>query len=134
MILGFLVQCVGTQVVKEEEKAKVRDRVNEYWQYKIKGNIEKAYQCELPAFREKVSVLQYANHFRLYRYLDAEVQDIEVKGREANSKVKLTYIVALKVISKKKLNRSVEEKWINIEGTWYHRPEDFETKQGDSKG
>jgi hypothetical protein len=134
MILSFLVQCVGPQVAREEEKAEVRDRVNEYWQHKIKGNIEKAYQCELPAYREKVSILQYANHFRMFRYLDAEVQDIEVKGREANSKVRLTYVVALKVISQKKLNRSVEEKWINIEGTWYHMPEGFETKKDDSKG
>jgi len=134
MILSFLVQCVGPQVVKEEERAQVRDRVNEYWQYKIKGNIEKAYQCELPAFREKVSVLIYASHFRTFRYLDAEVQDIEVKGREANSKVKLTYVVVIKKISGKKLNRSVEEKWINIEGTWYHMPEGFETKKDDSKG
>ena len=134
MILSFLVQCVGPQVVKEEERSKVRDRVNEYWQYKIKGDIEKAYQCELLAFREKVSVLQYASHFRTFRYLDAEVQEIEVKGREANSKVKLTYVVTIKVISGKKLNRFVEEKWINIEGTWYHMPEGFETKKGDSTG
>ena len=134
MILSFLVQCVGPQVVKEEERAKVRDRINEYWQYKIKGDIEKAYQCELPTFREKVSVLVYANHFRTFRYLDAEVQDIEVKGREANSKVKLTYVVALKIISGKKLSRSVDEKWVNIEGTWYHMPEDFKAKKDDSKG
>lgn len=134
MILSFLTQCAGLQVVREEEKAKLRDRVNEYWQYRIKGDVERAYQCEAPAFREKVSMLQYANRFRLVKYLDAEVQEIEVKGREASSKLKVTYVIFLLAISDKKLSKLEEEKWVKIEGAWYHVPEDLEMKKNDSKG
>jgi uncharacterized protein YchJ len=134
VILSFLTQCAGPQVVREEEKAKLRDRVNEYWQYRIKGDVERAYQCEAPAFREKVLILQYADRFKLVKYLDAEVQEIEVKGREASSKLKLTYVIFLQAISDKKLSKLEEEKWVKIEGAWYHVPEDFEMKKDDSKG
>ena len=128
MILSFLTHCAGPQVVREEEKTKLRDRINEYWQYRIKGDAERAYQCEIPAFREKVSILQYANRFKLVKYLDVEVQEIEVKGREASSNLKLTYVIFLKAISDKKLNKFEKEKWVKIEGTWYHLPENFEIK------
>jgi len=121
-------------VVREEEKAKLRDRVNEYWQYRIKGDVERAYQCEAPAFREKVSILQYVNRFKMVKYLDAEVQEIEVKGGEASSKLKLTYVIFLRAISNKKLSKLEEEKWVKIEGAWYHVLEDFEMKKNDSKG
>ena len=134
MILSFLTHCAGPQVVGEEEKAKLRDRINEYWQYRIKEDVEKAYQFEVPAFREKVSILQYVNRFKLVKYLDAEVQEIEVKGREASSSSKLTYVIFLKAISGKKLSKLEKEKWVKVKGTWYHVPEDFEMKKNDSKG
>jgi hypothetical protein len=121
-------------VVKKDEKAKLRDRINEYWQYRIKEDVERAYQCEVPAFREKVSILEYLNRFKLVKYLDAEVQEIEVKGREASSKLKLTYSVLLKAISEKKLSKLEEETWVKVKGTWYHLPEGFEMKKSDSKG
>jgi uncharacterized protein YchJ len=133
-MLSFLTHCAGPQVVGEEEKAKFRDRINEYWQYRIKGDAERAYQCEVPAFREKVSILQYANRFKLVKYLNIEVQEIEVKGREASSKLKLTYVIFLKAISDKKLSKLEEEKWVKVKGTWYHVPEDFEMKKNDLKG
>jgi uncharacterized protein YchJ len=120
-------------VVREEEKAKLRDRINEYWKYRIKGDAERAYQCEVPAFREKVSILQYANRFKLIKYLDAEVQEIEVKGGEASSSSKLTYVIFLRAITGKKLNKLEKEKWVKVKGTWYHVPEDFEMMKNDSK-
>jgi uncharacterized protein YchJ len=121
-------------VVGEEEKTKFRNRVNEYWQYRIKGDIERAYQCEVPAFREKVSILQYANRFKLVKYLDAEVWEIEFKGTEASSKSKVTYVIFLRAIKDKQLSKLEEEKWMKVEGTWYHVPEDFRMKKDDSKG
>ena len=121
-------------MVREEEKVKLRDRVNEYWQYRIKGDAERAYQCEVPAFREKVSILQYVNRFKLVKYLDAEVQEIEVNGREASSSSKLTYVIFLKAISGRKLSKLEKEKWVKVKGTWYHVPGDFEMKKDDSKG
>lgn len=121
-------------MVRGEEKEKLRDRINEYWQYRIKEDVERAYQCEVPAFREKVPIFQYLNRFKLVKHLDAEVQEIEVKGGEASSSLKLTYVIFLKAISEKKLSKLEKEKWVRIEGTWYHVPEDFEMKKDDSKG
>ena len=129
MILAFLTGCAGPQVVKEDEKANLRNRINEYWQYRIKGDVEKAYQFEVPSFREKYSVLYYVNRFRIVRYLEAEVREIGIDGKEASSTVKLTYVVLLKRLTDTKLAKLEQEKWIKIKDTWYHVPEDFEMKK-----
>ena len=131
--LTFLVHCAGPQVAKEEEKAKLRSRIDEYWQYRIKGDVERAYQCELPAFRETVSILQYVNRFKLVRYVDAEVQEIDIDVRDATSKTKVTYIVFFKAFRDRKLSKLEQEKWVKIENTWYHVPEDFDMKKDESK-
>src|SRR3990172_5834863 len=113
-ILILVAHCAGPQVVAERERAQVKDRIHEYWQYKIKGDVEKAYQCELPAFRENVSILQYVNRFRLIKYTGAEIQEIDVKGKEATSTSKVAYIIFLNGITGKKLNRVENERWEKI--------------------
>jgi hypothetical protein len=130
--LSFLTHCAGSRVIKEDEKARLRERINEYWQYKIKGDVEKAYQCEVPAFREKVSILQYVNRFKLFKFVETEVQEIEGNGREADSISKVTYRVLLKPMMDRKLTKFENEKWTKIKGTWYHVPGDFE-KENDTE-
>jgi hypothetical protein len=128
-ILSILSACAGPRVVKEDEKAGLRNRINEYWQYRIKGDVERAYQMEVPLFREKYSVLHYMNRFRLVRYLEAEIQELRIEGKEATSTVKLTHVVLLKGLTNKKLTKLEQEKWINIKSAWYHVPEESEMKK-----
>lgn len=132
LTLTFLAHCAGPQVTGEKEKAKLKNTIDTYWQYRIKGDAEKAYQCEVPAFREQVSILQYVHRFKLVKYLDIEVKEIEIKGREATSNSRLTYLIFLRGISNTKLTKLEQENWIKIKDTWYHVPEDFDMKKSDS--
>jgi hypothetical protein len=132
--LIFLIHCAGPQVALEKEEAKLRNRIDEYWQYRIKGDVERAYQFEVPSFREKYSVLYYVNRFRMVKYLEADIQEVKIEGKEAGSAVKLTYLMLVKGLTKKKLTKLEQEKWVNIKSTWYHVPEDFDMKKTDSNG
>jgi hypothetical protein len=74
------------------------------------------------------------HRFKLVKYLDAEVQEIDIKAGEAISRSKVTYLYFIKIIRDKKLSKLEDEKWVKIENTWYHVPEDFDMKKDDSKG
>ncbi|OGP88496.1 MAG: hypothetical protein A2156_03480 [Deltaproteobacteria bacterium RBG_16_48_10] len=125
LILGLLTSCATQPPIKKEEDEKgiLQKRAEDYWQYQIKGDIEKAYQCEAPEFREKVSLIQYINRFKLVKYLEAKVSPIEINGDRGKVSVDITYKMLLQHISRKDLKKVVEEKWTRVNGVWYHIPE-----------
>lgn len=127
LIFSVLVSCATKEmVVKEDQREVLRRRIEEYWKLNIDGFSEKAYLYLVPAYREKNSILQYAARFRLVKYREAEVMEIEVRGDEANSLVNVTYTLFLKRVSNKELKRIEKERWARIDGIWYHVPEGFE--------
>ena len=130
-ILISLTYCAARQEVsiREDEREILRKRINEYWQYHINANptnVEKAYQFELPEFREKVSVLEYAQRYKLIKYLEVEVLEIDVKENEGKGKVKLGYMMFLKNMPKPTWTKVEDENWIKRNGSWYRIPEGFE--------
>jgi hypothetical protein len=129
-ILISLTYCAARQEVsiRQDENEILRKRINEYWQYHINANpanIEKAYQLELPEFRERVSVLEYAQRYKLIKYMEAEVLEIDVKEKEGKGKVKLSYMMFLKNMPKPTWTKIEDEEWIKRGEIWYHIPEGF---------
>jgi hypothetical protein len=112
-------------VVREDEREVLSKNIKEYWGNIIEGKIDKAYLFELPEFREKVSIIDYLNRFKLFKYTEAELLEIEMKGNEANSTVKVTYRMLLKRLAEKDLTKLEKAVWIKKD-SWYHIPEGFE--------
>lgn len=108
-------------ITKAEEQEILRNRIQEYWQFKI-SNAEKAYQVETPEFRERVSLPEYLNQFKRVKYLDADILKIETDGEKGKSSVKLGYMMLLKHLTGKKLMKTEEEAWVKIKDIWYHIP------------
>jgi len=121
----LLTHCsTGPQAIKkEEEREALRGRIEEYWKYRIDGKVDKAYQCELPEFRDRVNLLEYAQRFKVVRYLEAEILEINIKDLEAQSVMKLTYVYMLKKLTGKKIPAQEVEQWRRVKGVWYHLPE-----------
>jgi len=128
VIFLFLTHCASkTNLIREDEREVLRNRIKEYWLYQINGNVEKAYQCEVPVFREKVSIIEYLNRFKLIKYLESDVLEVDINGDEADSTVRLTYRMLLKKIERKSWSKIEKERWIREKNIWYHIPEGFET-------
>jgi hypothetical protein len=125
-ILIFLNYCATKPEVisRADEQEILKNQIQEYWQYNINGNIEKAYQLETPEFREKVSLIEYLNRFKLVKYLNVDILEIKIEGERGKATVNLTYMVLLKRLIQEKLRKVKEEDWIKIESIWYHIPEE----------
>ncbi len=124
--LAFLTQCATKpEVKKPDEQQVLRERIEGYWQERINGKIELAYQYEYPAYREKTSILQYANPFRLVRYKEAKISELEVEEGRAKAQVLITFVMNAVKLRQKQLQKVEEETWVKDKGVWYHVPQEF---------
>jgi uncharacterized protein YchJ len=128
-ILVFLIGCtVKTTVVpRPDDREVLEKRVREYWELMINlspKNVENAYRCEAPSFREKISLPEYIHRFKTHKYLEVDIKGVEIEGNRGKVAIVLTYRVALPNINKK-LTKSEDEKWVKVEGTWYHIPSEY---------
>jgi hypothetical protein len=130
-ILVSLFGCAAkTEVVPvrgPDDREVLEKRVREYWDMMIEltpKSVEKMYRYESPSFREKVSFAEYIPRFKTRKFMTAEIKGIQIEGDKANVALFLTYRVALPVIGKT-LPRSEDERWVKVEGTWYHIPSEW---------
>lgn len=131
LVLLFLTQCAAKPgvVVKRDEPEILGSRVREFWDLQINvnaKNAEKIYQYEAPAYREKVSYAEYVNRFKLIRYLEADVKQIEIEGNKGKVTVISTYQMVFPEMRGKKLTNMEPENWVKVEGAWYHIPKAFD--------
>jgi hypothetical protein len=128
--LLILVNCAAkTAIVQKPDESEIlRSRATEYWGYYLNmnmKNLENAYRMEAPAYREQVSIIAYANQFKMIRHLDANVLKAEVEGKKGKTEVTYSYRIGLPRIDKKLTNTEIEN-WVKVEGIWYHIPKAFQ--------
>ena len=133
VLIGSLVAlthcATGPEVTRRDEQEAFRERVQAYWQYRVDAKIEQAYQFELPAYKEKTSILQYGNSYKIMKYLEANVSEIQVEGEKGKARVGVTYVFLFNRLMNKHLTKTEEENWVKIKGVWYRIPQGF----GDEK-
>lgn len=128
-IIFFLIifsGCVTKEAIKDVSDEEVlRERVMAYWNHKIKQEFDKSYEYEEPFYRKKVNLVKYIKGFRtdLLRWQAAEIREMDVKGDEAIVKLGLKIDVKIPRIKRLESDSLVTEKWVRVEGIWYHVPE-----------
>lgn len=128
--LVALPRCAtGPEVAPRDEREVFRERVQMYWQHRIDAKVEQAYQFEHPEFREKTSILQYGNSYKVIKYVDARVSEVRVEGERGKAQISVTYVMLFRQLMNKHLTKTEEENWVKIKGVWYHVPQVF----GDEK-
>jgi len=135
-IIFFLIisgGCVKNAVKNVPEEEGLRDRIVTYWGYKVKEEFDKSYAFEDPLFRKKITMVNYIRSFNTARakWVGAEVEDIKIAGdiAEVAMKIKLSITVssARDLIQEAPIN----EKWVKVDGLWYHIPRKEGARQSD---
>lgn len=127
----FLISaCVKDfQLKKQEEFQVLRNRIDEYWGYIIKGDIEKAYNFEHPTYREQTSILKYLNRFKIVKYESFEIMDIKIEAKKAEAEIDLVQRYIIKYFMDKSIKKKIIDRWVRTKGLWFHIPEGFEIKE-----
>lgn len=133
-VLFFLLILFSGCSVKETVKSKsdeeiLRDRVTEYWGYKVEEKFDKSYEFEYPVYRKNVSMSNYIRGFRpSMKWTKAEVQTIAIEDDAAEVTVKVDIKVDMvvpripKPVQHENKGMELRERWVKIDGLWYHVP------------
>lgn len=116
------------QFTKEDEFLILKKRVNEYWTYIIKGDIEKAYNLEHPKFREQTNIIKYINRYKVIKYENFEIIDIRMDSDIVEVDLEIIHKYLIKYFWKKDIKRKLIDRWAKFEGVWFHIPEGFNIK------
>jgi hypothetical protein len=136
-VMVLLVSCATTQtnlfsdakitkandsiVVSEKDLAQLKERVNEYWGYRIANNYTKAFDYEDPKTKEKykINLEEYLTSKSSLKYHSIRIVDIDfIRNDYAKMKVMVKYTFDFfEPITDEK---DITEKWVKREdGNWY---------------
>jgi hypothetical protein len=120
--------CVTKEAVKNvPDEVILRERVKTYWEYKINQEFDKSYEFEAPIYRKKVNLVNYIRGFNinLVRWNGAMIDNIKVESDSAMIDMNLRVKVNLPGIKTNEYNSLIKEKWVKVDGMWYHIPAEF---------
>ncbi|RLC18982.1 MAG: hypothetical protein DRI57_07760 [Deltaproteobacteria bacterium] len=104
-------------------EAALRERVNAYWQQKIKGEFAETYLYEHPDFRKGINLTNYVKGFvggMTWRKVD--IESVSIDGDFATVLLKINYILVGIYVPKEGLTRDIRNYWQwTDDGHWYHR-------------
>jgi len=124
--------CATKEALKSTSDDEIlRERIMAYWNHKIKQEFEKSYEYEYPLFQKTISMVMYIKGFNTERaaWSGARIERIDV--REENAAVDMKIMVNIAVSSSRNLEHEgfVKEKWVKVDGIWYHIPVKFREHQ-----
>ena len=120
MLIFFLQQLNAAQVVVKEDKKlpeALKQRVTHYWSSKGDKEFEKSYSYELP-------YLQYLHTEHWYeKFFQNAPKFSKIELKKITKKNNTTFILGLLLYPKFAPNSPtyLYDKWINIDGIWYHK-------------
>jgi hypothetical protein len=131
-ILIIFSGCATKVAVKSTTNEELlKDRVMAYWNYKIKKEFEKSYEYEYPLFRKQVNVINYIKSFNTVKagWSKAGIERIDMRGDNATVDMKIQVKIAVSSSRDLEHEGLVKEKWVKVEGIWYHIPQNLRERQ-----
>jgi hypothetical protein len=124
LLASGIIQCATkTRIIKENDEAVLRRRVQEYWSYRIKSEWDKSYLYESPDYREKINIVRYINQNgrSAVKWEGFEILEIWASGEEGHVKLNTKYRYLIPQMTKGVFDRTIDEEWIKKEGEWCRR-------------
>jgi len=122
LVVLSIIQCTAkTQVIKEDDETALRRKVQEYWNYRIKGEWAKSYLYESPEFREAMRVEVYINQNQrsIMKWEGFDILEVWTSRAEGRVKLNTKYRYLIPRTTKAAFERVVEEQWVKKDGQWY---------------
>ena len=126
--VAFLSCAASAKPHKMTDEELLRKRAAEYWNDRVKGDLHLSYEYEIPSYRKQVGMVDYIKGFgQVVRWTDAEIKGVDVDGERARVDVHVRFKYQVpKIKTKSKMSEdNLRERWVKLEGKWYHIPSGF---------
>ena len=124
LLVVLLAGCVGAQAVATRDPSlRLRERVRQYWDARVRGDLLATYTLHEPAFRRAVPLTGFLQGRGATKVLEYEVLGERIEGELGIVKVKMK-----STVTHPRLIRPVEpswaefeEQWVRVDGEWYRK-------------
>lgn len=127
LALAVLLAGCGAMTTKGVDPAvALEKRAVERWQLLIEGKPEQAYDYLTPGYRATRSREAYAQAFKpgVLRWQSVEWRRAECPEPDScEARLIVTYTVTMPRAGDGFSLREIKERWLNVDGEWYHLPE-----------
>ena len=129
-ILAFVVFFGSSSIVllsatvdsKKSEVQQFQDRVNLFWDCRLKGDYVTIYDLMSPDIRETVTRPEFVGAKGFVNYYSYDIEGIEIKGDEARTRVTYTWKANHPLFEKSKVKEhTMEDLWVKEGGVWYKK-------------
>jgi len=105
-----------------EDRRILEQRVNEYWQAKVAGNLGKAFKFEDPVRQKQLGKKGYLRTTgRALEWEEVKVQSIQIRPGGELADVRLAVRYHMYIVGKAmKVNTEAPDYWQKLDGSWYH--------------
>jgi len=121
-VLVILVSCLAA--CTESEPQPIDERAEARWNYLIEQKFEEAWEYYSPGFRQTTPKIDFARDMvrRPIRWLDASVVGWECEEEVCEVRLSVSYqpVGAPNEISRMRMSRVIEERWILVDGQWWY--------------
>lgn len=124
LLMLLLAGCAGTQAVVTPDPAlRLRERVAQYWDARVKGDLLATYTLHEPAFRRAVTLTAFLQGRGVTKVFEHEILGEQITGDLGIVKVKVKSTVTHSMLVKpvEPSWAEFEEQWVRAEGEWYRK-------------
>lgn len=123
--------CATKEAVKNiSEEEALRERVMAYWDHKVKQEFDKSYEYEDPLFKKKISPVNYMKGFNIGKveWSGTKIGGLKIENESAIVDMKIKLKIIAGVSGNVEHDTLVTEKWVKVDGVWYHIPQKFKER------
>jgi hypothetical protein len=99
-----------------EKVATLEERIQAYWEARVKGKVEQAFTFEKPGSIEQLAYLKKLSTSPV-TFTASAIRSVREKDDEAEVELQVQYL--LPGLSRS-VSSSMLDKWVKIKGQWYH--------------
>ena len=98
----------------------VEVRATEYWQARLEGRPDLAYELTTPSHRQLRTLPQYRSKFPGLGAKSAEVADVTCEAERCVARIKLKVQPGLAMVKLDAVDMYLDDVWVLEQGQWWH--------------
>lgn len=124
LLIWVFASCAVFRNIGMPPEEALRNRVAAYWDARVEGNAEKAYEIIDPEARKSMRFAIYAQRTGNVIILSYKIDNVEMdlKKNEATVRVERSFRIrpgAIPINIDDILEQTTDEQWVLIDGQWY---------------
>lgn len=123
VIMAISACNTSTQRTPEQIQARLKERAQQYWQFRKDRQLDKCYGLERPTYRATYPIGDYLDAFSgKTHWLEVEILKTQIQGTEGTVIMHIRRRVDTPFFPKKGIEEIMSEQWEYVDNDWYHVP------------